>query len=137
MESLKKLFYLPTEKRDESFFFSIVRNIHNILNTRSSLPARRFLENQALSTIYFGLPSFTHLSMEAEEDRDVLCECAQKSIRVFEHRLSYVKVEFTHYDNLKKEARLSMKAIYCNDDIVVNIILKIALWEFVIHDWQI
>lgn len=137
MESLKKLFYLPNEKVGESFFFSIARNIHNILNTRSSLPVSEFLENSALTTIYFGLPSFIHLSMDAEDDRDILCKCVEKSIKIFEHRLSYIEVEFSYYNNLKKEAKLSMKAIYCNDNIIVNIILKIALWEFVIHDWQI
>ncbi len=75
--------------------------------------------------------------MDAEEDRNILCKCVEKSIKVFEHRLSYVEVEFTYYDDLKKEAKLSVKAIFHNDDIVVNIVLKIALWEFVIHDWQI
>jgi type VI secretion system lysozyme-like protein len=137
MENLKKLFYLPTEKREESIFFSIVRNIHNILNTRSSLSLGNFLGNPKLTVINFGLPSFTHLAMESKEEREILCKCVEKSIRFFEHRLSYIDIEFSHYDNLKKEAKLSMKAVYCNDDIVVNIILKIAFWEFVINDWQI
>ena len=75
--------------------------------------------------------------MESEHDRDILCKTVEKAVQTFEHRISYIEVEFAHYDNLKKEAKLSMKAVYRSDDIVVNIILKIAFWEFVIHDWQI
>ncbi len=136
MKNLKKLFYLPSSK-EESFFFPITRNIYNILNTRSSLSASKFLENSALTTIYFGLPSFTHLSMESKHDRSILCHTVEKALQTFEHRISYIEVEFTQYDNLKNEAKLSMKAVYRSEDIVVNVILKIAFWEFVIHDWQI
>ena len=135
MKSLIKLFYLPPENK--SAFYSLTRNISNVLNTRSSLPVGAFLENQSLSTIHFGLPSFTHLSMDSKKDRELLCNTVEKSIQAFEHRLSFVEVEFSQYDNLKKEAKLSMKAVYRNDDIVVNLILKIAFWEFVINDWQI
>jgi type VI secretion system lysozyme-like protein len=135
MESFKKLFYLPSEK-EESFLFPVVRNIYNILNTRSSLSVLKFLEYQNLSTIYFGLPSFTHLAMESESDRKILCKAVEKSIQVFEHRLSYVEVEFSYYDKLKKEAKFSLNAVYCNEDIVVNLVLKIAFWEFVVHDCQ-
>jgi type VI secretion system lysozyme-like protein len=135
MKNLKRLFYLPSEN-EASFFYPIVRNVYNILNTRSSLSVKKFLESQFLTTIYFGLPSITHLSMESNDDREILCKTVEKSIQAFENRLSYVEVKFSRYDFLKKEANLSLKAVYCEDDIVVNIILKIALWEFMIHDWQ-
>ncbi len=136
MESLKKLFYNPSYEEPVNFF-AVVRNIHNILNTRSALSATQFLENQFLSAIYFGLPSFTHLSMESAQDRKMLCKFIEKSIQNFEHRLSFIEIEFFDYDKLKKEAKLSLKAVYSSNDITVNLILKIAFWEFIVNDWQI
>lgn len=135
MSDLNKLLYNSFGfKQNGSTLEIIVRNISNILNTRSSLPVSKFLENQELSTIHFGIPSFTHLAMESEFDRNTLCRVIEKSIQIFEHRLSYVEVVFSQYDSYKKEAKLSVKAVYRNDDIVVNLILKIAFWEFVIDD---
>ena len=135
MENLWDLMYY-NNKRIKNNSFNIIRNISNILNTRSSLPLAKFIGIKNLSTIYFGLPSFTHLSMESEKDRKILCQTIEKSIQTFEHRLSFVEVEFSHYDHLKKEAKLSVKAVYINNDILVNLVLKIAFWEFIVNDWQ-
>ncbi len=135
MESLKKIFYLPSEKKDP--FFSIARNIYNILNTRSSLPVSQFLENQNLNTLHFGIPCVSHFAMDSEHDRFLLCQIVQKSLQVFEHRLSYVEVNFSVYDKLKKEAKLSINAVYHSGNVMVNLLLKVALWEFVINDWKI
>ncbi|APJ03192.1 type VI secretion system baseplate subunit TssE [Silvanigrella aquatica] len=133
MENLNKIFYLPSNQ-EKLIFFSITRNVLNILNTRSSLSLTSFLNQQKLSTLHFGLPSFTHLSMASEEDRKILCQTVEKSIEIFEHRLSHIEVEFSQYDHLKKEAKLALKAVYCSNDVVVNLVLKIAFWEFIVYD---
>jgi hypothetical protein len=115
-------------KKMKTLFFSLIRNICNILNTRSSLSCSDFQECSKLSAIHFGLPSITHLSMESKIERQLLCNLVEKSINAFEH------VDFTHYDSLKKEAKLSLKAEYNEDDIILNLILKISIWEFIVYE---
>lgn len=121
------------EKNKDS---SLIINIKNILNTRSSYSLSQFLsaDISKLTTIHFGLPSFTHLTMDSSYDRKLLCEIVEKSIQAFEHRLSCVDVEFSHFDSLKKEAKLSLYAVYQNDDIQVKLILKMAFWEFMVYE---
>ncbi len=133
MENLHKLFYTQTHKKD--FFFPIVRNISNILNTRSSLPLGDFLKYEIanMSVVNYGLPSFTHLSMTSQKDIDLLCKAVEKSIISFEHRLTNIEISFTSYDSLKKEAKIALKAMYVDEELVLNLLLKIALWEFVVH----
>ncbi|MGY3803919.1 type VI secretion system baseplate subunit TssE [Pigmentibacter ruber] len=133
MENLHKLFYSQASKKD--FFFPIVRNISNILNTRSSLPLGDFLDTDisSMSVVNYGLPSFTHLSMTSERDIEILCLTVAKSIVAFEHRLSNVNVSFTSYDPLKKEAKIALSAVYVDEELVLNLLLKIALWEFIVH----
>ncbi|KAB8031907.1 type VI secretion system baseplate subunit TssE [Fluviispira multicolorata] len=138
MSYLNSLFYIsPIEDQKGSDFNSITRNIYNILNTRSSLSVSEFLENQILNTLHFGVPSFSHFAMDSENDRDLLCQIVQKSLRIFENRLSYVDVEFSLYDRLKKEAKLSINAVYQKGNVKVNLLLRVALWEFIINDWQV
>jgi len=132
MKNLKKFFYVPSERND--FFFSIITNIDNILKTRSSLPISKFLECEKLTSIYFGLPAMTHLSMESDKDKYILCNAIEKSIQAFEHRLKYVEVKFSNYDSLKREAKFSLNAIYNNKEIALNLFLKVAFWEFVINE---
>jgi type VI secretion system lysozyme-like protein len=121
-------------KKMKTLFFSLIRNICNILNTRSSLSCSDFQECSKLSAIHFGLPSITHLSMESKIERQLLCNLVEKSINAFEHRLNFINVDFTHYDSLKKEAKLSLKAEYNEDDIILNLILKISIWEFIVYE---
>lgn len=86
-----------------------------------------------MSVIYYGLPSFTHLSMNSQRDIQILCCAVEKSILSFEPRLSGVEVSFTQYDSLKKEAKIALRAIYVDEEIVLNLLLKIALWEFIVN----
>ena len=76
----------------------------------------------------------THLSMESDKDKHLLCNVIEKSIQAFEHRLKYVEVKFAYYDNLKREARFSLNAIYNDKEIALNLFLKVAFWEFVVNE---
>lgn len=133
MENLHKIFY--TQSKNKDLFFSIVRNIRNILNTRSSLSLGNFLKAdiKEMSFINYGLPSFTHLSMNSQRDIEKLCIAVTKSISAFEHRLSNVNIFFNSYDPLKKEAKIALSAVYVDEELVLNLLLKIALWEFIVH----
>lgn len=99
------------------------------------MPLGDFLDTDisSMSVVNYGLPSFTHLSMTSERDIEILCLTVAKSIVAFEHRLSNVNVSFTSYDPLKKEAKIALSAVYVDEELVLNLLLKIALWEFIVH----
>ncbi|RDB36538.1 MAG: type VI secretion system baseplate subunit TssE [Spirobacillus cienkowskii] len=131
MKRLDNIFYgLQSNK---NLYESLSRNLDNILNTRSSLSCSDFISSEFLSSIYFGVPSFTHLSMNSKKDKEILCISIEKAIVNFENRLQNVMVEFCNYDNLKKEAKIVVFGEFLKNEVVVNLVLKVVFWEFLVN----
>jgi type VI secretion system lysozyme-like protein len=131
MKRLNNIFY--GLNGNEDLFMSLSLNLDNILNTRSSLSCSEYVTNDSLSSIYFGVPSFTHLSMNSKKDKEILCSSIEKAIVSFENRLQNVMVEFNNYDNLKKEAKIVVFGEFLKNEVVVNLVLKVVFWEFLVN----
>jgi type VI secretion system lysozyme-like protein len=131
MKRLDNIFYgLQSNK---NLYESLSRNLDNILNTRSSLSCSEYVTNDSLSSIYFGVPSFTHLSMNTKNDKEILCMAIEKAIVNFENRLQNVMVDFCNYDSLKKEAKIVVFGEFLKNEVVVNLVLKVVFWEFLVN----
>ena len=71
---------------------SLRREVERLFNTRCSRTIDEYLEGE-LSVIDFGLPDFSHLSVQSESDRSRLALVIHKALSAFEPRLSSVQVE--------------------------------------------
>lgn len=110
-------------------------SLESILNARSGLPLSAYLApGSLLSTLNFGLPDFSTLSMTSEDDRRFLCRIIEHALEAFEPRLSHVKVDFNNYDPNTREANLVLQGVFQQDDVSVNILLKVLLWEFAVRE---
>lgn len=77
----------------ERFKASVLRDLEWLLNTRR-IPEEppRSLEELPRSVYYFGLPDITSMSADAPSDRQRLAQRVREAIRIFEPRLTDVRV---------------------------------------------
>jgi len=79
-----------TERR---FRQSVLRDVEWLLNTRRSmLTADRRFEEVRASVYHYGLPDVTSLSADSTESRGYLLRRVEEAIRLFEPRLTDVRV---------------------------------------------
>jgi type VI secretion system protein ImpF len=71
---------------------SIGRELSRLMNTRSRLRLREFLEGTG-TTLDYGIPDFSALSSRSQSDLDLLQSAITKAIKLFEPRLKNVIVK--------------------------------------------
>lgn len=71
---------------------SVQAEVAVLVNTRSRLSIQEFL-NQPLTVVDWGVPDFTSLSAENEQDRRIISTCLSKAIEWFEPRLRQVQID--------------------------------------------
>ena len=71
---------------------SIGRELARLLNTRSRLGLREFLDSSG-TTLEYGIPDFSALSSRSQADLDLLQAAIAKSISLYEPRLKNVVVK--------------------------------------------
>lgn len=114
---------------------AIIRNIQYILNTRSSIGVKKFLEsNTVLDNLTFGLPDFSFLSISSSTDKKTLVDVIKKAIAAFEPRLKGVSIELGGYDTIKREITVKVSAYFNRDNIAVNFVLNLSTLEFLIDE---
>lgn len=78
---------------------SVRRDLENLLNTRRSwLPINNKYPELAQSVLGYGLPDFTVMEMSSDEGCSWLCREIEKTIAIFEPRLTQVKVALRDND---------------------------------------
>lgn len=70
---------------------SIGRELSRLMNTRSRLTLREFLDGDG-TTLDYGVPDFSALSSRSQSDLDLLQAAIAKAIALFEPRLKNVRV---------------------------------------------
>jgi type VI secretion system protein ImpF len=106
-----------------------------LFNTRCHLSIDEYLNPSSdKSFLEFGLPDFSRLSMAQGDDSKILCRVIERALEAFEPRLSQVKVSFNAYDPKSREAKLVLEGLFQQDDVAVNILLKVLLWEFAVKN---
>jgi type VI secretion system protein ImpF len=71
---------------------SVQAEVAVLVNTRSRLSIEDFL-NQSLTVVDWGVPDFTSLSSENEQDRRIISRCLSKAIQSFEPRLTDIQID--------------------------------------------
>ena len=126
-----------TKQQVELSLNSILRNLHNILNTRSSLGLKEFLKTDAiLDNTTFGIPDLTFVCFTAERDKKMMCEAIKKGITQFENRLTQVKVSFSSYNPQKKTVEIKVSAHFSRDNVGMSLLLNLNTREFTINEWE-
>jgi type VI secretion system protein ImpF len=91
---------------------SILSNLSWLLNSRRSLvelPAGR--NHLSQSVLGFGLPDFTHLSMETAQEKELLRTAIEAAIRRFEPRLTQVEVSPPEIEPSGRNLRFRVDAV--------------------------
>ncbi len=75
----------------EEYKRSIIRDLNFLFNTRSTTPADEY-DKSDLSVVDYGIPDFSHYTLESESDRILLVKRVLKAIKYFEPRLENIEV---------------------------------------------
>lgn len=81
------------QSNKNEYIKSVVKNLSNILNSRSQTPADIF-DTAELSVIDFGIPDFGHYSPENTDDVALIAKRIKKAVNAFEPRLTDISVDF-------------------------------------------
>lgn len=88
---------------------SVQDEVSVLVNTRSRLSIDNFL-SQPLTVVDWGVPDFTSLSSENEQDRRIISRCLLKAIEWFEPRLSEVQIDLAPAQAGQGICRFSLQA---------------------------
>lgn len=91
---------------------SVFENLRWLLNARRSLlefPAGRSLLDR--SVLAYGLPDFSHMTIETADQREELREAIESAIRRFEPRLTRVRVRPPEEDQGNRDLRFQVDAV--------------------------
>jgi len=114
---------------------SILRNLQAILNTRSGLGVKKYIDDKAvLDNQTFGLPDFTFLSLSSSSDTKTLQKIISKAIKHFEPRLQDVVVNIGDYNSITRKINVKVSAYFNRNDVIVNFILNLSTMEFLINE---
>jgi len=99
----------------EGLLESVRRELHALLNTRSSLPAAVYLTRE-LTVLDYGIPDLSDFSAAHPEDRGRLAALVLRAVEAFEPRLTGVQVTVSGYEEQDCSLALSLEATLRVDD---------------------
>jgi type VI secretion system lysozyme-like protein len=111
---------------------SIKRNIEIILNSRSPLSLKDYLDSKRILTVLeFGVPDISKLSLKSEDDSLKIFQVLKKAIEAFEPRITELSMELLV--DKKKGNIIFIKAVFFQTTFSINLIFKNALWKVEEH----
>jgi type VI secretion system protein ImpF len=93
---------------------SILKNLSNILNTRSQTPADIY-DKSELTVLDFGIPDFGHYSPENFDDIALMAKRLKKAVEAFEPRLTNVSIDFKKEMPDEKSLTFGINAVIRNN----------------------
>lgn len=93
---------------------SVRREIERLLNTRCSIPLHLLSETER-SVVNYGIPDFSSLSTQNDDDRALVASIIGGTITAFEPRLRQVHVEVEQIVNSEDTLRIWIEAMMVVD----------------------
>ena len=118
------------------FKASVRRDLEALLNTRRIPdPAPEALGEVATSLHHYGLPDITSLSSDSAESRAILVQRIEETVRLFEPRLSNVRVSVSESAGVAgRELRFLIEGLLRMDpspeQVVFDTVLELASGEY-------
>ena len=128
--------YIPTQSQTEKEYIdSIVRDLAQLFNTRSST-FEAFYESNNLTVIDYGIPDFSHYSLENQDDRLKLLRHLKHSIIQFEPRIRnpVIESEKDPVNERKLRLRIGGTVVINESPLRVTFLLK---QNFESHKWAV
>lgn len=118
---------------------SVARDVEWLLNARRTiLPIPAGLEEVPRSVLAYGLPDVTSIAMDTPEARSGLVRQIERAIRLFEPRLSQVRVLTTEVPAAQKQIRLTIDAMLEMDPeperVVFDTVVELARGDFAVDE---
>jgi type VI secretion system protein ImpF len=114
---------------------SLKRDVEWLLNTRQPvIPELESYPATAASVLNFGLPDFHNFTGSQGKEQNALTAALEKSIRVFEPRISQPRVFLTRSDQLSRSLRFHIEGqiVYENmdEEIKFDTVLELISGEY-------
>lgn len=118
---------------------SVSRDVEWLLNARQSiLSIPEGLEEVPRSVLAYGLPDLTSIATDTAEARSGLVRQIERAIRLFEPRLSQVRVLAAEMPDAQREIRLTIDAMLEMDPeperVVFDTVVELARGDFSVDE---
>jgi type VI secretion system lysozyme-like protein len=124
----------PREGSKEALEIAIQRDLACLLNTRRERdPVPHGYPEALASLLMFGVPDVTMTNLRLASEQNQLRSAIETAVRIFEPRLSDVKVIVEHWDEAKPTLRFRIEAFLSDEPVGFDTVLQSDNGEFLIR----